>query len=101
MNYYQDYYQGKKWKVPAGQQVSRELQYYITAKNAMSEKQKLMHKCLLEFFESHGFKTDIYKRPRSFSDLKQKWNAMFRILKKNGLYDEFQEYYGSKQEVSE
>lgn len=63
--------------------VRRDISIYGT------DKQIAFYKDLLAFVKENGLDTKMFERPRNFADCHSKINAMFTVLRKNNLLDQF------------
>lgn len=97
MNYYQYYYQhhaANKNKLREESPGKSDRNRIKAVGYIPSDKQIEFHGKLVNFFKDHGLKTSLFERPRNKDDYRRAINAMFTVLKKNGLYDNYFEEMG-------
>lgn len=87
INYFQNYYQGKRYKETPGR-VTEATIIDIRAKSS-SEKQRNYHRALIKFLQEKGQPTSLFDNPKSSKDASAKIRAMITVINKNGWNDEF------------
>ena len=86
--YYKRYYNGDaRLKAKPGYTTNWVVKEYM--RDRRPEKQIEYHKSILKFLKDHNVDTSLFERPRNSYDCKQKINAMFTTIRKNGLYEEY------------
>ncbi len=80
------YYQGKKWVDDPGRAAKL---YYKTTNRETTSKQAVYHKALVNFMESKGLDTTIFKRYKDKRDCRGKISGMITTIKKLGYADDF------------
>lgn len=80
------YYQNRKWNDAPGRATKL---YYKTSHRETTGKQAAYHKALLDFMESKGLDTSLFKRYKDKRDCRGKINGMITTLRKHGYADEF------------
>lgn len=86
-NYFQSYYQGKKFKECPGKAINAWA--YDKAHEGYTDKQLQYHANLCNFLRDRGIDVSTFERPRNKNDCHSKINALNTILRKNGLDEEF------------
>ncbi len=91
-NYFQNYYQGKKYKAEPGKSLNGWTQ---DAVRTPSDKQLKYYSNLIAFLKEKGIPVSGFERIRNRADCRSKISAMITVLEKNGLDAEF---YGRAKE---
>lgn len=98
LNYYQSYYHSKDNGKP-GNVIKAYGRARARSDYKMTDKQKKYHSDLFNFLKDRGIlKDDLFARPKSAKDCSRKIHALYTILCKSGLKEEF---FGNKEETEE